>query len=115
MVPILSVASAFIIAHSLRECNVFSIKWRNLKFLLDNRALLRYTSITIVEVQQSEAALQGLMPLALHSTASLRDPTAALHKPNFYGSFSDASDLFCSVPFSQSQGLRCHVCRSPWL
>jgi len=55
------------------------------------------------------------MPLALHSTASLRDPTAALHKPNFYGSFSDASDLFCSVPFSQSQGLRCHLCRSPWL
>lgn len=93
----------------------FSIKWRNLKFLLDNCALLQYTGITIVEVQQSEAGLQGLMPLALHSTASLRDPTAALRKPNFYGSFSDASDLFCSVPFSQSQGLRCHVCRSPWL
>ena len=27
MLPILSVASAFIIAHSLRECNVFSTKW----------------------------------------------------------------------------------------
>lgn len=84
-------------------------------FLLDNCVLLQYTGITIVEVQQSEAGLQGLMPLALHSTASLRDPTAALRKPNFYGSFSDASDLFCSVPFSQSQGLRCHLCRSPWL
>ena len=59
MVSILSVASAFIIAHSLRECNVFSIKWRNLKFLLDNCALLQYTCITIVEVQQSEAGLQG--------------------------------------------------------
>ena len=93
----------------------FFYKMVKSQFLLDNCVLLQYTGITIVEVQQSEAGLQGLMPLALHSTASLRDPAAALHKPNFYGSFSDASDLFCSVPFSQSQGLRCHVCRSPWL
>ena len=84
-------------------------------FLLDNRPLLQYTGITVVEVQQSEAGKQSLMPLALGSTASLRDPTAALRKPNFYGSFSDASDLFAAFRFSQSQGLRCHVCRSPWL
>ena len=72
--------------------------------MLDNRPLLQYTGITIVEVQQSEAGKQGLMPLALGSTASLRDPTAALRKPNFYGSFSDASDLFAAFRFRKAKG-----------
>lgn len=66
--------------------------------------MLQYTGVTIVEVQQSEAGEQGLMPLALGSTASLRDPTAALRKPNFYGSFSDASDLLQRSVFRKAKG-----------